>query len=248
MTAFITADELLADPEPLDIATRRKDKTGKMVDATVRLYLRRPTDIEKDMSAQAANGARRALRKLLLDESTDEHKLLLRGPLEDADEDSLRTLWVSGRLLERAAQMQLDSLEDREVVPEPEGPIVTSAANDAHDEAVEAAEGDRKTRLLEAIQSAHRELTEEAAAIPSNAIMQNAMPAHTETIAQKTWNDVYTANIIVRGTFSDKDYRKPYFKTVSQVEKLRSQRPSVYRQIAETHAALLLELEPTLGN
>jgi len=250
LSHFITVDELLTDPEPLDIDTgqRIKDKkSGEMVDATIRFYPRRPTDIEKDMCASAANGARRAYRKLLENPKSKEHQLRLKEPLEDADDESLRTLWVQGNLMVRAAQIQLNSLEDREVVPEPEGDIIPPIVHDAHEDAAEEAEDDRVKNLIEAINAAKTELENDAKAIPHDDLMQAAMPAHIESLAQGVWNDVYTANIIVFGTFTDKDYRKPAFKTTSQVEKLRSQKPRIYRRLADTHSALLLDLEPTLG-
>lgn len=250
MSHFITVDELLTDPEPLDIETgkRVKDKkTGEMVDATLRFYVKRPTDIEKEMCTNAANGARRAYRKLLQDEKSPEHQLRLKEPLEDADDSVLRTLWVQGHLMERAAEIQLLSLEEREVVPDLEGDIIPAAVRDDHDEKVEAAEDNRVKNLIEAINSAQRELEEDAKAIAHEALLLAAMPAHIETLAQGIWNDTYTANIIVCGTFTDKDYRKPAFKTANQITTLRSQKPRIYQRLASTHAALLMEMEPTLG-
>lgn len=245
---FITAEELLADPEPITIPVRAKDKkSGEVVEKEVRVWLRRPTDVERDMCMAAANRARREQRKLLLDESTEEHHLLLREPLEDAPADALRVLWVQGQLLERAHQLQLNSLEEREVVPEPEGDIIPAIVRDEYEEAVETVEQDRRTLLVKAIESARRELDEEAKAIPDKALLKNAMPKHAETVVQRTWNDVYTANIIARCTFSDKNYRKPYFKTTAQVEALRSRQPTIYQKLANSHSGLLLEQEPVLG-
>ena len=247
---FITVEQLLEDPDPLDIETGRRvkdKKSGKMVDATLRFYPRRPTDIEAEMCTSAANAARRAYRKLLTDDSTEEHKLRLREPLEEADDDALRIVWVRGNLMERVAEIQRLSLEEREVVPEPEGDIIPAVVRDAHDDAVETAESDRIKHMIEGIASAQRELEEEAKIIPHETLLQSALPAHAETLAQGVWNDVYTAHIIVRGTFTDKDYHKPAFKTVSQVEKLRSQKPRIYQRLADTHRALLLELEPVAG-
>ena len=199
------------------------------------------------MIAVTANAARREYRKKLADETTEEHQLRLREPLEDADDDTLRRLWVQGHLMERAAQIQLNSLEEREVVTEPEGDLVPAIVRDEHDEAVKAAENDRVKHLIEAIAASQRELEEEATAIPHEELLTNAMPAHIETLAQGVWNDVYTAALISRCTFTDKDHRKPAFKALSQVEKLKSQKPAIFRALANTHRGLLLELEPTLG-
>lgn len=249
MADSITAEELLADPEPTTIPVRTRDrKSGKIIEKELRVFPRRPTDIEREMCQSSANAARRTQRKLLMDPKTDEHRLLLREPLEDAEPEVLRQLWVSGQLLTRVAEMQLQSLEEREYIEEPEGDIVPPKVRDDYDESVEAAENDRVTNLVKAIDAARRELEAEALLIPAGALLDNAMPKHVETIVQRTWNDVYTANLIARCTFADKNYAKPYFKTVSQVESLRTRQPAVYQKLADTHRGLLLEMEPTLGN
>lgn len=249
MSAFVTIEELLADPEPVDIVTgKRIKKKGEVVDATIRVWPRRPTDIEKEMIVGAANAARRALRAKLKDPESEEHRLLLREPLEDADDASLRQVWVQGRLIERAAEMQLHSLEEREVVPDPEGDLIPASVQDAHAEEVEAAESTRVRLLIEAIGSAQRELEAEAESIPHDELLIAAMPAHTETQVQKAWNEAYTNHLIARCTFADKNYAKPYFKTISQVERLKSEVPTAYQTLANTHRGLLLDLEPALGN
>lgn len=248
LAEFITVDELLADPEPLDLIVTRKEKDGSLGEATMRVYPRRPTEIEQSLCASAANHARRAQRKRLADPKSDEHQLLLVDALEDADPKQLRELWISGKLIEAAAQMQVNSLEEREVVPEPEGEVITPKERDAYDEAVEQAESDRMDNLVKAIESERRRLEEEAEAIPDGALRENAIPAHIETIVQRTWNDVYTAHIIQRGTFADAKHRREYFKTISQVEAFRARYPAAFRRLADTHQGLLLEMEPTLGN
>ena len=245
---FITIAELLADPDPLLIPVRVKDKkSGEIVEKEIRVFPRRPTDVEMDMCRQAANRARREQRQLLLDEKSEEHALLLREPLEDADPEALRSLWVQGQLIQRAAEIQRESLEEREYVPEPEGDIITPAEQDAYDESLIGAEDDRRTNLIKAIETAKRVLDEEAKTIPEGALLKSVMPKHAETIAQGKWNDVYTANVIARCTFSDANYRKPYFKTVSEVDMLRSRHPGAYQRLADTHRALLLDFEPVLG-
>lgn len=246
MAEFITVDELLADPDPLDIPTRKKDKAGKWQEVTLRLYPRRPTDIEKEMAQSAANGARRALRKELEDEKNEKHRLLLLEPMEDSDDDALRSIWVNGNLLTRAMEINQASLEEREVVEEPEGMVLPKQQDD-YEEARDSAEESRVETLTRAIESARKEIEAEAKAIPHDQLVKAALPAYVETIVGQTWNDVYTSNIIARCTFTDKNYRKPAFKTVSDVDKLRSQRPAMYRALADTHRGLLLEMEPTLG-
>jgi hypothetical protein len=250
VATFITVDDLIVDPEPVDIPAgkRVKDKkTGEEVDAVLRVWPRRPTDVEKQMITAAANGVRRTLRARLADPTTDEHRLRLREPLEEADESTLRQIWVNGKLFERAAEIQHQSLEEREYVPEPEGELVTAAERDEYDTQVEQAEDSRVNNLIEALGSVRRELEEEVKSIPRESLLEAAMPSHIETVVGREWADAYTANLIARCSFSDKNHTKPLFKTVSDVEKLRSQRPGIYQRLADTHKGLLLEVEPTLG-
>lgn len=248
LSDFVTVDDLLVDPDPLDLPVRKRDKkTGDLVDATLRVWPRRPTDIERDLIMQSANGARRRLRAELNDEKSEKRQLLLIEPLEDSNDEALRTLWVNGHLMDRALQLQLNSLEEREVVPEPEGDIVGAKQRDQYDESVRAAEGDRVKHLMEAIEASQKELAREAKSIPHDQLMLAAMPAHIETLAGREWTEAYTNQLIARCTFSDKDYRKAAFKTVSQVEALRVQQPNAYRLLNDAHRGLVLEMEPSLG-
>ena len=247
---FITLGELLEDPEPLIVPAgkRVKDKkSNKMVDANVRFFLRRPTDIERQMALSAANRARRTLRAKLADPESEEHRLLLREPLEEASDEQLRELWINGTLLERAPQLQLNSLEERGVIPEPEGELVTPAERDEYEHAVEQAERDRLLHLVEAIGNLRKQLEREAKEIEHDALLAAAMPAHTETIVGNEWNDTFTAYLIATGTYHDKQFQKPWFKTVSEVVKLRSQKPHIYSALADAHKGLMIEAEPTLG-
>lgn len=247
MSDFITLDELLQDPEPLDLITKKKNpKTGKFEEATLRLYVRRLTDIERDMASNAANGARRRMREVLNDEKSEERRLLLVEPLEDADDASLRDLWIKGELMRRAPEIQHHSLEEREVVDEPEG-LVSPKERDDYDQAVRRAENDRMENLIKAISSVQKEIEAESEALPKGQLRDAAIPAHIETLLAKHWNEVYTSHVIARGTFNDKRFTKPTFKTTADVDKFRSQRPAMYTQLADTHRGLLLELEPTLG-
>lgn len=251
MSDFITIDELLADPEPIDIPAgkRVKDKkSGDMVDAMLRFYPRRPNDIEKELAMGAANAARRHLRKELQDEGNEKRQLLVIDALEDADPESLRRIWVSGQMLERAANLNMNSLEEREYVPEPEGEIVLPEERDQYDEAVQASEKDRTKNLIVALEAMQRELNAESEALPASTLIESAIPAHIETILARTWHNTYTAHLISRCFYADPKYKKQAFKTVSQVDELRSQKPGIYNRLAETIRGLLMDLEPQLGN
>lgn len=243
--AAVTIEDLLRDPEPVHIRTGKRAKDGS--DQEVVVYLRPPTDTEKSICMGAANGARRALRKKLEDPTSDEHKYMLRAQLEDADPQQLRNIWINGHLIERMAQINFESLEEREYVPEPEGDIIPAKAQDAYEDEVEEAEARRQKLLIEALGSIRNELEREAAALPEASLIENAMPAHIEALAQQTWTQTYADQNIARCTYSDKKRTKLYFKTIEQVQKLREQMPRVVEQLANAHAALLLPVEPDLG-
>lgn len=246
----LTIDELLNDePEPQRIVTgkQRKNKAGELSDAVVLVFPRRPTEVERGMILGAANAARRALRAKLLDPETDEHKYLLMEPLRSAEPESLRSIWISGKLMERAQQATFNSLEEREYVPEPEGALVSPAQQDAYDAEVQAVEDTREKSLAEILANIQKELIREAAELDEATLLDTAVPAHVETLVQREWSDEYAAQVAARCTFTDARYRKPYFKTVEQAKRLRDEYPRVFKAISDMHNGLLLAAEPTLG-
>lgn len=246
----VTIEELLRDPEPERIKTGRstKAKNGKAEDEEIVVYLRRPTEIEKQICIGAANAARRNMRARLTDESSEEHKYLLRETLAEADPQALRDIWINGELMKRVQEMQFNSLEDREYVPEPEGDFVSAEEVDQHEASKESAEEDRRKHLIEAITNVRRELAEEADHLDDETLIKSATPAHIETIVGGRWTDEYSNQIISRFTYADSKHRKPYFKTLEQVQLLRSTMPDVYTALSNAHNALLLPTEPDLGN
>ena len=249
MAKTITIEDLLTDPQPLEIRTGRRTKgKGKAQDEMLTVFIRRPSDIEMRMAREAANGARRRLRNDLNDPENEKHALLLREPLENADPEELRLIWINGRLVERASEVNFASLEDREYVPEPEGDIVTAEEQDEYENRMEKAEDGRTNAVVEAITSIRRDLQAEAEKIGLDDLVQAAMPAHIESLAQREFIDELSAQLCVRCTFLDKDFRKPFFKTAEQARRLRDEMPRVYQALVDSHNGLMLHTEPTLGN
>ena len=252
----VSIEDLLRDPEPVRISTGRtreskgKGGKGKRVDEVLLVYPRIPTDVERDLILSAANRARRVLREKLADPESDEYQLLLDEPLRDADPETLRNLWISGRLMDRAGEISLASLEEREYVPEPEGDIIPPVATDAYEGEVEAAESRRKSSLVQALASVQRELTEASTKIADDVLLEAAKPAHTETLVMREWNKEYENQIIARCTYLDPAYAKPYFKTIAQVARLRTtlpHGPRIVQELANAHKGLMLAPEPSLG-
>jgi hypothetical protein len=246
-----TIEDLLRDPEPVRISTGRTRKSkGKNADEVLLVYPRIPTDVERDLILGAANRARRKLREKLSDPKSEEYQLLLDEPLRDADPETLRNLWISGRMMERAADLNLNSLEEREYVPEPEGDIIPAKATDAYEAEVEEAEARRENSLVQALTSVQRDLTEAAEKIDGEALLDAARPAHIETLVNREWTREWENQTLARCTYLDPDHTKPYFKTIAQVVRLRSTMPHgprIVQQLANAHKGLLIAPEPSLG-
>jgi hypothetical protein len=141
----------------------------------------------------------------------------------------------------------LESLEEREYIPEPEGEIVTAAEQDGYINAVEKSEDSRQEQLLAALTSIRKELEEESKGISAKELRKAAIPAHIETLVGTEWAAEYASQVAARCTFSDKRYSKPYFKTTEQVKRLREQHPRLFQHLIDAHNGLLIPTEPHLG-
>lgn len=248
MTKLATIEDLLRDPEPITIPTGRRTKSGDATEEeVVQVYIRLPSKIERQMCMEAANGARRRLRAELEDPKTEKYNLLIKEPLAAATPAELRGLWVSGHVIERITNLHFESLEEREYIPEPEGPIITAAEQDGYINAVEKSEDTRQEQLAAALTTIRKELEEESLTIGDKQLRKAAEPAHIETLVGEEWAAENAAQVIARCTFSDKRYAKPYFKTSDQVKRLREQKPNLFQKLADAHNGLLLPTEPHLG-
>lgn len=249
MTKIVSIEDLLRDPEPITIPTGRRPKKGDAdsEEEAVVVFIRLPSVLERQMAMEAANGSRRRLRAVLEDPKTEQHNLLIAEPLLAAGPAELRQLWIGGHLIERVSTIHLESLEEREYIPEPEGDIVTAAEQDGYVAAVEKSEDSRQEQLTAALTAIQRELEEESKKISDKELRKAAVPAHIETLVGQEWAAENAAQVIARCTFSDRKYAKPFFRTTDQVKRLREQRPRIYQRLADAHQGLLLATEPTLG-
>lgn len=248
MAKMVTIEDLIKDPEPVEIPTGKRIKTKDgSEDEMMVVYLRRPSELELRLIREAASGARRRLRNELEDTKTEKHQLLLKEPLEAAERDELESIWIAGRLHQRIAEINLQSLELRDFIPEPEGETVTGAEQDEYENAVEKAEDDRAKAVVDAITSVRRELEEAVKKLNRKELVKAAMPAHIETLCQQEFLGEFSAQNVARCTFLDKNHQKPFFKTTEQAKRLRDQRPNLYQRLVNSHNGLLLRTEPELG-
>ena len=232
-----TIDELLRDPEPVTI------RTGRFVDGkdeVLTFHLRVPNDVERPLAQGAANGARRALRAKLSDKTSEEYRFLLREPLEEADAEQLRSLWVNGKLIEAIPKIQFNSLENRAYVPEPEDEVISAEDRDAYEDAVEKVEERREQDFAKEVNEFADKLAEQSKKLSKTKLVDAATAAHMETLLSQEWVNEYSAQIIARCTFTDKAHTKPYFKTVEQARHLRSRMPHVYEELLAAHNGLML--------
>ncbi len=226
----LTLDDLLVKPQKINVADG------------VDLWIRPLTQIERELSQGAARSMSRALRKKLLDPKAEEHKLLIKDELAEYTREQLEELWVGNRLIPRAGQISRDSLEarDQTFIPEPEGADVTSSDIEKHETRVEEVEEEREERVREAVQSAQKQLQEEASKMSLDEIGVDARDALLEFILSKEWQQEFAAQMIARATFLDKKLSKPAFKDTNEVKELR---PDILKLITESHFGLLVPPE-----
>lgn len=229
-----TLDDLLIKPVPVDI-----EGFG---DKPLRFYIRRLTQVERDLCTASARRASREMRKKLEDTSTEEHMLLIEDEIAEIDMAALRAAWVSARVTRKSLTIYRLSLENRDqtFIPEPEGDDVLPADVERWENAVEDAEEDREKAVREAIASAQRELNEAAEKLTLEELRDGAGPALIDNICADIWTTEYVAQMIARGTFTDKDTQKPAFKTATEVKRLQ---PKALELLSKSHMGLLIEPE-----
>ncbi len=229
-------EELLLEPQSVTIAGKTKDIT---------LWVRPLTDIERSLAQGAARAQSRSLRKTLSNPDTEEYQLLIKNEVEEYTREQLNQAWVASNLVSRAMQMRRKSLEDRDetYVPEPEpsedGTVFPTAEEmEAYEEAVEVAEENREKNVSEAIKNVKKQLEEEVAEMDEDGLRKAVEPRLIDSICGNVWNREYSIQSILRGTFKDKEFTKPAFKSVSDVYALKD---NAKQKLAEAHMALLLD-------
>lgn len=243
MAKAVTLDDILVGPKKVEIPVRGKteDNAQGMPDvAKLTLWVRAAQQPERDLAGSAARKESRLLRKKLEDPDTEEHQNLIKGELEDASVDSLRQLWVTEKIVERAVKIRGHSLEEREYVPEPEGDDITSKDVDDYENAVEAAEESREIGVVEAIVSARKELEKEVKSVPEDKLLEMAIPAQVEAILTRTYEYAFVCQLIYRCTFSDRKCTK---KAFSDIEKVYSLREEAMTLLTNAHMSFMLDPE-----
>lgn len=243
MTKAVTLDDILDGPKKVEIPVPGKQITNAegMPDVAKLVFWIRPTQQpERDLAGSAARKESRLLRKKLEDPKTEEHQNLIAGELEGASIDSLRQLWVTEKVVERAVRMRNVSLEDRDYVPEPEGDGITSKNIDDYENEVEAVEEAREMSLVEAIVAAREELQKEVQNIPDDKLMDSAIPAQIEAILTRTYEYAFVCQLIRRCTFTDKKCTKPAF---SDIEKVYSLKEDAMTKLTNAHMSFMLDPE-----
>lgn len=208
----------------LDLLKAPKDVVLTQGDKKVTLWVRPSRDPERTMATGKARMASRSLRKLLQDRKSDEYKTLIEQELESADKNDLRKVWVNGKLINRALEIQQNSLEDREYVENPLdediGRTVTPKEMDEYEDKVDAVEAEREMSVMKAITTAQKELDEQAKKIKDKDLYEAAIPQLIETQCSHAYEVEFVHQLILRCTFEDKKFTRPAFEDVEQVYQL----------------------------
>lgn len=209
----------------------------------IELWVRPLENTERDMATAFGRKASRRMRAMLSNKKGEEYDALVREEYEGANPDDLRKIWANGRLLPRAVQIRAASLEEREYVPEPEGEGVTPKQMDEYEDKVDEAEERREEQLSKALESAQRELDEEAAKIPEKELFEAAIPSIIEVQCQRAYETEFVSQMLLRGTFEDKDCTKKAFKDIEQVYKFANSTPANYTLLTNAHISMMLDSE-----
>lgn len=206
------------------------------------VWIRRLTQVEKDLCTASARRASRDMRKKLEDPQTEERQLLVEDEINEYDLEAMRAAWVSARLVRRALKIHRTSLENRDEthIPEPEGDDVMPVDVEQWENAVEQTEGEREEQVAAAIATAQRSLNDDVAKLSVEELKEAASPALIDTICTDIWTNEYVAQLIARGTFIDKDATKPAFKAASEVKRLL---PQAMKVLSNAHMGLLVDPE-----
>lgn len=221
-----------------------KDVTLNVGEQKITLWVRPSRDPERTMATAKARKASRDLRKSLNNRKTEQYEALIAQELEDADTESLRKVWVNGKLINRALEIRNASLEEREYVPNPldesEGRTVTPKEMDEYEDKVDEVEEAREMTVMKAISSAQRELEEEAKKIKVKELHEAAIPQLIETQCNRAYEVEFIAQLILRCTFTEKACKTPAFDDIEQVYKLRS---TALQELTQAHMDIMVDPE-----
>lgn len=241
----ITLEDILVKPKKVEIPIpgTMVSNDNEMPDTAKMVYWIRPSfQPERDLAGSAARKASRTLRKRLEDPETEERQLLVLDELEDASEDSLRELWVSQKVIERATRIRQASLENRDLtfVPEPEGDLITSKDMDDYENEVEEVEERREMSVVEAVTAARDELAKEADKLSHEKLFEFAVPLQVNAQAERAYESEFVSQLIYRCTFTDTKCKKRAFSDVDEVYSLRD---FALIRLSNAHMSFILDPE-----
>lgn len=239
----VTLDDLLVGPTKVEIPVHGKtvkNKDGVIDTAKITFYVRPARQSERDLAAAAARKASRTLRKKMETEGTEERENLVLAEVEDASINYLRGLWVNDKVIDRAARIRRESLEERPYIPEPEGDHITQKDMDDYENDVEDAEDGREMDVLQAIIAAREELEKEAAKLDSEKMRELAIPSQIEAQANRAYETEFALQLIYRCTFTDKKCTKQAFSDIEQVYQLKD---APLTMLTNAHMSLLIDPE-----
>ena len=240
----VTLDDILVKPQRVDITVKKgkptKNAQGVLDYPHLTFWIRPTRQAERDISGAAARRASRTLRKSLETEGTEERETLVLDEVLDADIDSLRVLWVTEKVIERAVKLRQDSLEDREYVPEPEGDDLTSRDLDLYENEVDDAEERRELSVGEAIVRAREELEEQVKHIDEEKLRELAIPVQIESVLNRVYETEFVAQIIYRCTFNDKTCKDRAFEDIEQVYALGHE---AMTKLTNAHMSFMIDPE-----
>lgn len=234
-------DDVMSKPADVTVVVGNKERT---------YWLRPPTDKEKDMARSLARRVSRALREQLEDESSEEHDLLIKAPVEEMTVDEKRLIWLSSNIYQKTFELSRMSLENRDeyYVEEPEGKedgIIppTLKEQDDYDKAKTDAEKQRLYDLQASQKSAFAELRRESEEMSEEDLDNVVIPLLIEQKVAEELNNQYGLQVMVRCTFDDEALTKRSYETTERALRLLNtkQGKSAMERLLLTHSGLMLD-------
>lgn len=238
----LNIEDILQGPKKVEIPVPGKTVTTKGIAevAKMTMWIRPAKQPERDLAASAARKESRRLRKSLEDPSTEEHQRLVVDDLEGSDIDSLRAVWVNTKVVERAVKIKRESLEERVYIEAPEHDAVTNKEMDDYEEAIDEAEEQREMSIVQAVESAQKELQEEVKKIDEKDLMDLVVPSQIESVLQQAYESEFVLQLIYRCTFQDKACTKKTFSSMEQCYQLKE---TPLTMLTNAHMGLLVDPE-----
>lgn len=239
-------DDLIFDPPAVTVEIKGKSRT---------FYIRPPDEMERSMAQASSRAQSRDLRKRLESPRSEERRLLITEQLESVNDDELRLIWTTQRLMQEIFKIERRSLENRDeyFVPAPEEsePGVPPTAEDVErwEDDKDKAEKHREEDVVAAQKAATKALEDQAKTFSHKSLIEQISPQIVEQLAGREWNAEFGFQLIVRCTFLDKNLTKPAFKTIGIVKRLMvtPEGTKLIEELRNAHMGLMLQPD-SLGN